>query len=58
MKILKNLWENRVAIVKMKLGYGGIVFITSGVLTLPIDFSYRLVILGLIFIMLQRTITE
>lgn len=58
MKLLLYVWERRAEIVRSMLSVAGVALTIVGVLLIPIDISYRLVLLGVLSMVLQRAISD
>ena len=58
MKLLLYVWERRAEIVRSMLSVAGVALTIVGVLLIPIDISYRLVLLGVLSMFLQRAISD
>lgn len=55
---LSKLVDNRGEIVRSALNLGGTILVVVGVAMLPIDLSYRFILLGLALLVLWRATKE
>jgi hypothetical protein len=59
MKILSKILEfNYAPLVRSSLNLGGVALVVAGVFMLPIDLSFRLIILGLCALILWQTVSD